>query len=67
MQILGSSAIHAVEYNACSLVLTIWFQHGARGYDYFGVPQWVYDGLLHAPSKGTYFHTFIKNQYSVAS
>ncbi|MBN9143152.1 MAG: hypothetical protein ABT10_00205 [Novosphingobium sp. SCN 63-17] len=66
MLILGSSAIHAVKYDARSLVLTIWFQHGARGYDYFGVPQWVYDGLINAPSKGTYFNAFIKNQYRVA-
>lgn len=67
MHIFGSTAIHAVKYDARSLVLTILFQHGARGYDYFGVPQWVYDGLLQAPSKGTYFNTFIKNQYSAAS
>jgi hypothetical protein len=66
MLIFGSSAIYAVHYNELSRVLTIQFQHGARSYDYFGVPQSIYNGLLAASSKGQYFNMFIRDQYSIA-
>jgi len=32
-------------------------------YQYFNVPQSIYNGLLSAGSKGTYFHSHIKNKY----
>ncbi len=64
MQYLSSSAIHAVNYNPMSMVLTIWFTHGGHGYDYFGVPQSVFNGLLSAASAGEFFNLYIREQYA---
>jgi hypothetical protein len=36
-------------------------------YQYFGVPESVYEGLLNAPSKGRYLDQFVKKAgYSYA-
>ena len=64
MHYLNSSAISAVNYNATTRTLTIWFTHGGHSYDYFGVPNAVYQGLLNASSKGAYFNAFIRDQYA---
>ena len=64
MLILGSSAIYGVAYIPTTKVLTVWFQHGKHSYDYYGVPQSVYDGLLSAPFKGRYFNLYIRDQYA---
>ena len=61
---LNSTAIHAVEYNAASGTLRVWFTSSGQGYDYYGVPQHVYEGLLHASSHGTYFNRYIRDQYA---
>ena len=66
MQIFGSTAIYAVNYDPSTRVLTIWFQHGAHGYNYYSVPLVIYDGLLAASSKGRYFNAYIRDQYRVA-
>lgn len=55
-----SSNLASVGYNADSLTLEIEFYHGGI-YQYYGVPQDIYDGLINAPSKGTYFHQNIKS------
>ena len=36
---------------------------GNRVYQYFNVPQSVYQSLMAAFSKGTYFHANIKDRY----
>lgn len=64
MQYLNSSAIHAVSYNAATGTLTIWFTSSGQGYDYFNVPEGVYQGLLVASSKGQYFNAYIRDQYA---
>jgi len=43
-------------------ILEIEFK-GNNVYQYFNVPQSVYNGLLSAGSKGTYFHSHIKDIY----
>lgn len=58
-----SSDILSVGYDAETHVLEIEFIKGSV-YQYFGVPQEVYDGILWADSKGKYFHANIKNVYS---
>lgn len=64
MPYLNSSAISRVEYNAETRVLQIWFVESGGPYDYYGVPQSVYQGLLSASSAGQYFNAYIRDRYS---
>ena len=64
MQYLNSSAIHAVSYNPASVTLAIQFPSSGRWFDYFNVPDSVYQGLLVASSKGRYFNAYIRDQYA---
>jgi hypothetical protein len=57
-----STYIKSVGYGPDSLTLEIEFHRGGL-YQYFGVREDVYEGLLNAPSKGRYFRTFIDQQY----
>lgn len=56
-----SSDLAAIDYK--DGILYILFRSGGL-YSYFYVPKSVADGLLRAPSKGKYFHAYVKNQYS---
>ncbi|PKP76724.1 MAG: KTSC domain-containing protein [Alphaproteobacteria bacterium HGW-Alphaproteobacteria-3] len=58
-----SSAIRRAEYNPNSHVLQIWFVDSGGPYDYFGVPQDIFDGLCRAVSKGTYFNDHIRDRF----
>ncbi|HEY9945529.1 TPA: KTSC domain-containing protein [Neisseria meningitidis] len=55
-----SSNLSSVAYE--NGILEIRFKNGSL-YRYKGVPQTVYDELLHAPSKGRYLHSQIKPFY----
>jgi len=56
-----SSVIASVAYwSPATLDLT--FRRGAR-YRYFAVPASVVEGLLAAPSKGTYFNRYIRTHF----
>jgi hypothetical protein len=57
-----SSNLRAVDYNPLTLTLTIQFR-GGRVYEYYNVPQNIFDGLLAASSKGKYHHRHIKERY----
>jgi len=59
----NSKAITCAEYDAASRVLKLWFVGSGGPYDYFGVPQNIYDGLLKASSKGRYYNQYIRDQY----
>lgn len=65
MHYFNSTAVHAASYDAASGTLTLWFTSGGQGYDYYRVPASVFDGLLSASSKGSYFNTYIRDQYSM--
>ncbi|HEX6040495.1 KTSC domain-containing protein [Longimicrobium sp.] len=54
-----SSNIAAVGYVPERRVLQIEFV-GGRIYEYAGVPSTVHDGLMRAPSKGTFFARHIR-------
>ncbi|QXX78985.1 KTSC domain-containing protein [Alcaligenes faecalis] len=58
-----SSAIAAVGYDPNTKRMQIRFTSGGITYTYCGVPQSVYDGLMSAPSKGTYFDRVIRDRY----
>lgn len=57
-----SSAILAVGYDSATRRMKITFTQG-NTYDFCGVPQHVYDGLMRAGSKGTYYNEHIKDRY----
>ncbi len=61
-QAVNSSNLKSVGHDPFTQVLEIEFHHGGI-YQYKGVPQAVFDGLLGAGSKGTYFHSHIKDKY----
>ncbi|WP_408642420.1 KTSC domain-containing protein [Sinorhizobium chiapasense] len=43
---------------------TIWFVESGGPYDYYGVPERIYIGLIKARSAGTYFNDYIRDRYS---
>ena len=63
MRDVQSSALRSVGYDGGQQTLVITFQSGGT-YEYSGVPRSVYEELMRAPSKGTYFNAHVKGQYS---
>ena len=57
-----SSDLAEVGYDPFEGILEIKFRSGAT-YVYFNVPVHVYEGLLRAGSKRSYFHRNIKDRY----
>ena len=57
---VGSSNLEYGTYDQNTQTLYIQFQGGAA-YAYSGVPPYVWNGLITAPSAGKYFHATIKN------
>lgn len=62
-QSVSSSNLSAVGYDAGSETLEIEFNNG-RIYQYYNVPEFIYENLMSAPSLGVYFNAEIKNAYS---
>jgi hypothetical protein len=62
MPFFNSSAVKRAEYDPTTKRLEIWFPEG-HSYIYCGVTEQVYQGLLHTPSKGTYFNARIRDFY----
>lgn len=63
MQFVDSSNIERIGYDSDSNTLRIEFKSG-RTYDYFNVPENVFDELRHASSVGGYHARNVKNCYS---
>jgi KTSC domain-containing protein len=57
---VSSTAIRAIGYDG--YMLTVEF-HSGRTYDHPGVPYSVYEGLMQASSKGTYYVRYIRGRY----
>jgi hypothetical protein len=57
-----STTLATVGYDDASSILELEFQSGAN-YQYFGVPAAMHQGLLDAPSKGSYFNQFIRGHF----
>lgn len=60
-----SSNVAGFCYDESSQTLTIEFNSGSR-YNYYDVPQHVYDGMKSADSKGKYLNNEIKGVYRYA-
>lgn len=58
-----SSDIRSIGYDSTHQLLEIEFNSGGI-YQYYSVPQSVYNGLMSASSHGRYFHAHIKNVYA---
>ncbi|MEM2161095.1 MAG: KTSC domain-containing protein [Candidatus Nitrosotenuis sp.] len=57
-----SSNLRSVGYDPNTRTLEIEFHSGGI-YQYSGISQQMYEGLMSAPSKGSYFAQHIKNNY----
>lgn len=58
-QYVSSSNIASIGYDASDMVLEVEFLNGAI-YQYYDVPQSVYDGLMSASSHGSYLDAYVK-------
>ena len=58
-QYVSSSNIASIGYDSDSMILEIEFLRGAV-YQYYDVPQSIYDGLMAADSHGKDFAAYIK-------
>lgn len=61
MKPVVSSNLVAVGYDYTTKVLRIQFKSGI--YDYYDVPQSIYQGLMNAPSHGKFHRAYIKNSF----
>lgn len=59
---VSSSNIASVGYDAGSQTLEVEFQDGYV-YQYYNVPQGIYDELMSAPSKGKFLAFQIKDRF----
>ncbi len=59
---VASSNIASIGYDAGTETLEVEFLSGAI-YQYYNVPQNMYDQLMQAGSKGRFLNTYIKNAY----
>lgn len=57
-----SSNISAIGYDSDNQILEIEFNNGSV-YQYSGVPEYEFEGIMNAASKGTYLNSNIKNKY----
>ncbi len=54
-----SSNIASIGYDADQMILEVEFNYGSV-YQYFDVPESVYEGLMAADSHGKYFDAYVK-------
>jgi len=66
MPAVESSVFVRVAYSERAQKLFVTFRE-TGSYTYFDVPRDVYDGLMAAPSKGTYFNERIRDRYDFKS
>jgi len=57
-----SSNIASIGYDEASYTLEVEFRTGSV-YQYYNVPKVVYEGLMNAPSHGTYLARYVKDVY----
>ncbi|MFJ8261132.1 KTSC domain-containing protein [Rummeliibacillus sp. NPDC094406] len=62
MKAVTSSKLASVGYQPNALILRIQFIKDGV-YEYYGVPELYYNGLMEADSPGIYFKKFIKDKY----
>ena len=61
-QNVQSSNISSIGYDSVSRTLEVQFNTGSI-YQYYGVPETLYRGLMNANSHGTYLNQYIKKRF----
>ncbi len=59
---VSSSSIVSIGYDESAQTLEVEFHNGST-YQYYNVPQGIYDALMGAPSTGKFFSSQIRNAY----
>ena len=59
---VSSSNIASIGYDSNSQILEVEFNNGSI-YQYFNVPDSVYQGLMNASSHGIYLNQYVKGTY----
>jgi hypothetical protein len=59
---VNSTNVATAGYDAANMILEVEFQNG-NIYQYFDVPETVYEQFVHAPSPGQFLNTNIKGVY----
>ena len=59
---VASSNIRSVGYDITTQTLEVEFQSGGV-YQYYGVPEFLHQEIMKAPSKGQFLNQYIKNAY----
>jgi hypothetical protein len=62
---VDSATLRTIGYDADRQLLQIEFQNRSL-YQYFDVPEVVYEELMQAPSKGAYFNRSIRPRFDYA-
>lgn len=63
MEYVNSSNVEQIGYDEDLSELHVKFLSGPTIYVYMGVPQQVYGDLLNAPSKGSFLHANVYENY----
>ncbi|WDS35274.1 KTSC domain-containing protein [Pseudoxanthomonas sp.] len=63
-QPVSSSNIASVGYKSDSETLEIEFLKNGAVYEYYNVPQLIYDQMMQSASIGQFFNSDIKNSYA---
>ena len=64
-QPVSSSNLASVGYDAGSETLEVEFKNG-HIYQYYNLPQVMFDALMQAPSMGSFFNANIRNAFACA-
>ena len=59
---VASAGVAAIGYDAGTQTLEVEFIKGSV-YQYYGVPQQMYEEVMRAASKGGFVNTYIRNSY----
>lgn len=62
-ELVSSTSLVSVGYNPSSETLEVEF-HSGLVYEYYNVPQFLYDQLMQAPSIGSFFNAEIRNSFA---
>jgi hypothetical protein len=60
---VASSNVRSVGYDVVTETLEVEFLNGGV-YQYYNVPQLMYEQMMNATSKGQFLNTYVKNQYA---
>ena len=61
-QVVSSTNLATIGYDTKTQTLEVEF-HGGRVYQYYGVPENMFDEVMRAASAGKFFNIYIKDKY----